>query len=178
MSDLDRQRLLAMGAMQQSTPIAAPQQTATWFNPAVQALGLTAQEQFLYQHHLNNLWSLNGGAPYAQPAGGMSTIYQMVTQGPDGRFYNVPRLWGGQIVSPQDAEQRAAAVGWDRWPAYGSPDAADQRYGLMHPYFDRDLGEWQKLHPPAPAPAMTPAAPAAPTAPAERVPSGAPKVGG
>ena len=97
-------------------------------------LKLTDQEKFLYNMHLTNLAS--GGVPNN---GGTSTLYQAVVEGPDGRFYNVPSVWFGKILSDEDAiAKEVARIGWDKFPAYASPEEADKRYEAMHQYIERD----------------------------------------
>jgi hypothetical protein len=105
------------------------------FNDAVTTLDLTPQEQFLYQHGLNNL---NNGTWVQQPTGEVSTILQTSVEGPDGKTYNIPTVWDGKVLSVDQAMARAAAVGWDKWPSYDNPDAAEKRYQSMHTFMDRD----------------------------------------
>lgn len=108
---------------------------------ATQQLGLTPQEQFLYQHHLNNLY---GAGKVVYPDGTISTLDQAVVQGPQG-YYSIPTIWEGQQLSPDLAAQRAAAVGWDKWPSYPTPEAADARYvGQMHEYLGRDVAAYRQ----------------------------------
>lgn len=111
---------------------------ASNFNLGVAAheLGLTYQEQNLYQHHLNNL---NGAGKFAQPDGAISTVLQAVVSPDNKNFYNIPTVWDGKQLSIPEATQRAAAIGWSNWPSYGSPDEADARYESMHRYMDNDV---------------------------------------
>ena len=115
--------------------VQAPQ-TVTYFNQAMSALGMTPQEQYLYSHHLDNLW---GPGKVVQPGGETSTVLQTVVTGPDGKYYNIPIVWNGQVLPQRQAEERAAAVGWDKWPSYPTPQAADDRYEAMHAYMEKDL---------------------------------------
>jgi hypothetical protein len=121
-----------------------PPQSVANFNQAVQQLNLTPQEQFLYQHHLSNLW---GGGRVVQPGGDVSTVLQSVVQGPDGRFYNIPTVWGGQALPVDAAQRQAALAGWGNWPAYATPQAADARYMAMHPLMERDTAAWLAQNP-------------------------------
>jgi hypothetical protein len=116
------------------TSVQAPQ-TITYFNQAMSELGLTPQEQFLYQHHLNNLY---GTGKVIQSNSDISTVLQAVVTGHDGKYYNIPTVWDGQVLPPDQAAQRAASAGWDKWPSYSTPDAADARYEAMHAYMDKD----------------------------------------
>jgi len=118
-----------------------PQQTN--FYDAVQNLRLTPQEQNLYQHHLRNLYM--GGSAQLHPDS-ISTLLQAVVTGPDGRYYNIPTIWGGQALPVPLAAQMARSYGWDRWPSYSSPQAADARYNQMHQYIDRDGRRWLDQH--------------------------------
>jgi hypothetical protein len=142
--DQQREMVRSMRMPTQSVPAPQNPQTQTSYNEATQAMGLTPQEQFLYQHHLNNLY---GGGRVVQPTGDVSTLLQAVVTGPDGRYYNIPTVWGGQVLEPDQARAQAAQVGWDKWPAYDSPDVADKRYGDMHDYLEKDTGAWIKQNP-------------------------------
>jgi len=106
---------------------------------AVRDMSLTPQERFLYQTHLDNLY---GPGKVVHPDGGISTLYQMSFDR-DGRTYNVPTVWGGAIVPPREAIQRAEALGLDRFPSYGSGDEAERRYQAMHGYMDRDTAAYR-----------------------------------
>lgn len=110
-------------------------QSRTYYNQASSALGLTPQEQFLYQHHLNNLY---GTGKVIQPSGDISTVLQAVVTGPDGKYYNIPTVWNGQVLPPDQAAKQAASIGWDKWPSYATQDAADARYEAMHAYLEKD----------------------------------------
>ncbi len=128
-----------LGGAQPQSPVV--QQLATEQSPyqqATAALHLTPQEQYLYQMHLNNL---QGEGKVTQPNGDISTLLQAVVTGPDGKFYSIPTVWGGQALDPQAAAQRAGAIGWDKWPSYASPDEADARYESMHKFIDMDTAK-------------------------------------
>ena len=107
---------------------------------ATKEMSLTPQEQYLYQHHLDNL---HGTGKVMQPGGDISTILQTVVPGPDNRYYNIPMVWDGKVLSREAAGAKAAEVGWDKWPSYDTPRAADTRYMQMHSYMDRDVGVWR-----------------------------------
>jgi hypothetical protein len=100
-------------------------------------LNLTKQEEYLYNHHVNNL--LNGKSVH-NADGSTSTIFQMVV-GHDGKFYNIPTVWDGKKVGHDEAVKRASSVGWDKWPSYNSPEEADARYSAMHEYMGKDIGK-------------------------------------
>jgi hypothetical protein len=107
------------------------------FDAAMKDLQLTPQEQYLYQHHLNNLY---GSGKVWNPDGSTSTILQETTER-DGRTYNYPTVWDGKILGSEQAQQRAGAVGWDKWPSYSSDQEAQARYDKMHSYMERDMGD-------------------------------------
>jgi|GEM_PF-4028071 len=108
--------------------------------PIVSELKLTPQEKFLYQHHVNNVTGQNGGASVKNADGSISTVLQMVVDHGD-RFYSIPSVWNGKTLDEPEARKRAAAVGWDKWPSYATPQEADDRYiKQMHPYLERDSG--------------------------------------
>lgn len=128
----------------QSFASTVPPQSVSSFNQAVSQLGLTPQEQFLYQHHLDNLW---GGGRVVQPGGDVSTVLQAVVQGPDGRYYNIPTVWNGAALPVDQALQQAAQAGWQQWPGYATPEAADARYMAMHGLMERDTAAWLAQNP-------------------------------
>lgn len=103
---------------------------------AHQALRFTPQERALYERHLANL---TGPGKVEHPDGSVSTLYQMNVQGPDGLHYNIPSVYNGKILQPQQAIQQAAQQGWHNFPSYATPEAAEARYQQMHPYFDQDV---------------------------------------
>ena len=108
-------------------------------NQAIADLQLTPQEQFLYQHHLSNLY---GGGSLIRPNGDVSTVYQ-ATVGVGGKQYNLPTIWQGQELPIEAAIQRAQQVGLDKYPSYATPQEAEARYQAMHPYMERDLQQIQ-----------------------------------
>jgi hypothetical protein len=123
----------------------APLKRQTNFLEAVKQLGLTKEEQNLYQHHLMNMAA---GAQVRGPEG-TSSILQINVQGPDGRFYDMPTVWGGKILSPDEGKKKAIAThGWDYWPSYDTSDEADARYMQYHEYMARDMPHqgWDALY--------------------------------
>ena len=120
-------------------------ETPYGLSQAMTDLKLTPQEQFLYQHHLDNL---SGEGKVVQPNGDISTLLQAVVTGPDGRFYNIPTVWEGKALPPNEAAQRAASIGWDKWPSYIAPTLADERYMRMHQYMDHDVGIYRRANQP------------------------------
>lgn len=111
------------------------------FESAVRQMNLTPQEQNLYQHHLGNLY---GPGKVKNPSGSISTMLQAVVPGPGGRFYNIPTVWGGQALDVHTARQLAAQQGWNNWPSYPTPEAADLRYETMHDFVERDTERYQQ----------------------------------
>lgn len=101
---------------------------------ANQAMGLSPQERYLYQHHLDNL--AKGGVK--QPDGKTSTIFKMDVE-VNGKTYNIPTVWDNKIVDPDEAMKRAGKVGLDKFPSYDTPDEATNRYNQMHDFMERDL---------------------------------------
>lgn len=106
---------------------------------AIEALKLNPQEIALYQRHLDNLTGFGG---VTNSDGSRSTLFQGVTEGPGGRYYNVPTVWGGKILAFPDAIRRAQAEGWQNFPSYATPEEADARYDAMHKYMDKDTGAY------------------------------------
>jgi peptidoglycan hydrolase-like protein with peptidoglycan-binding domain len=95
----------------------------------------TPQELHLYEHHLDEL--SKGGVH--NPDGSISTVKQITVER-DGKSYNIPTVWGGKVVSNDEAIKRAGDQGWDSWPSYPSEQAAQQRYDAMHGAMEMDTG--------------------------------------
>jgi hypothetical protein len=123
------------------------------FARAMKDLGLSPQEQALYRRHLGNLWGPGG---VDNPDGSRSTLYQAV-QEHNGKFYNIPTVWDGKIETEKWTKPETGQVfdvpnatalanvekaGWDNFPAYADPDAADERYGKMHDYMEKDTNSY------------------------------------
>lgn len=118
-----------------------PTPFASNFDVATKELNLTPQEQYLYQHHINNL---TGSGKVTNPDGSISTIYQANVEGPGGRNYNIPTVWDGRILPVQQAVQRATQSpgGWNKWPSYATEEQAESRYNAMHDYMGEDTGHY------------------------------------
>ena len=129
------------------------------FNAANRDMGLTPQEQALYQRHLTNLTG-PGGVDNAN--GSRSTLYQTSVEGPGGRTYNIPTVWDGKILPPAEAIRRVAEIGWDKFPSYGSEDEAEARYQQMHNYMERDTGDYLRSRGQPLQPGVSPAVPVSP----------------
>lgn len=113
------------------------------FERAVRSLSLSPQEQYLYFHHLNNLY---GPGKVITPGGDVSTVQQAVVSGPGGMYYSIPTIWDGQALDAVSAAQRASQVGWQQFPAYRSPEDAQARYDAMHSFIDEDTASWLATH--------------------------------
>jgi hypothetical protein len=118
---------------------AAPVPDPANLQAATRDMGLTPQEQFLYQTHLDNLY---GPGKVVHPDGAISTLYQMSFDR-NGRTYNIPTVWGGAIIPPAEAIQQADKLGLDRFPSYASGDEAERRYNAMHGYMERDTATYR-----------------------------------
>jgi hypothetical protein len=97
-------------------------------------LGMTQQEQFMIQHHRNNL--AKGGVK--NPDGSTST-YKSIGVTVGDRYYMLPTIWDNKEVSAQEAVSRAQKVGFDRFPSYDTPEQGEARYQQLHGYMERDL---------------------------------------
>lgn len=128
-----------------------PQQTN--LPQATAAMNLSPQEQALYMRHITNLYG-PGGVDNSD--GSRSTLYQSV-EPHDGKYYNVPTVWDGQIQTqryqrPSDGQQfdianpqalqNVARAGWNNFPSYSSGDEADARYAKMHDFMDKDTSDY------------------------------------
>jgi hypothetical protein len=96
---------------------------------------LTPQEQNLVEHHLDNLY---GPGKVITPSGNVSSVLQAVVDGPGGRYYNIPTVWDGKALTVDEATDRAAKAGWNKWPSYATPEQADLRYEWMHDLMAKD----------------------------------------
>jgi hypothetical protein len=104
------------------------------------AMGLTPQEKFLYNTHLQNL---NGPGKVVHPTGDISSLYQMSFQNEDdGKTYNIPTIWNGKILEPNDAIAAARKTGLDRFPSYDNGEDAETRYNQMHGFLEKDTGDF------------------------------------
>lgn len=110
------------------------------FAAAKATLDMTPQEQALYQRHVDNL---TGPGGVDHPNGDRSTIYQAVVNH-DGMFYNIPTVWDGAIISTDQAVKRVAEEGWDKFPKYATPMAAEFRYAQMHDYMEKDTAAYMQ----------------------------------
>lgn len=106
------------------------------FNAAHAELDMTPEEQALYMRHLSNV---TGPGGVDHPDGGRSTLYQMSTQIGD-KIYNIPTVWNGKIVPPEQALKLAFMEGIDKFPSYATVDEAEARYEAMHRFMDADIG--------------------------------------
>ena len=134
--------------------------TSPNFAAARDAMNLNPQEQALYQRHLSNL---HGPGGVNNLNGSRSTLYQTV-EPHNGRFYNIPTVWNGQIeaqkwTDPNDpsriydvanpqALQNVQNNGWQNFPSYATGQQADARYQQMHDYMEKDTADYQKNQPP------------------------------
>ncbi len=122
-------------------PIPERNSRFTNFYDAQRDLGMTPQEQDFYSRHLANLYGTGG---VDNPDGSRSTLYQATIQGPEDRFYTIPTVWGGKILPPPEAINEVRKVGIDVFPSYGTVDEAENRYGQLHDYMERDTGDYLK----------------------------------
>jgi hypothetical protein len=102
---------------------------------ATKEMGLNEQEQFLYQHHLDNY--AKGGV---SSAGGTKTSTVLaITVGQDDKTYVIPTVWNNKVVSKDQAIENADKAGFDKFPSYDSREQANARYSQMHTYMDEDM---------------------------------------
>ena len=62
----------------------------------------------------------------------------------NGKTYNLPTVYDGQIVPPEEAIARAQQQGLDKFPSYGSSEEAESRYELMHQFMERDTADYSR----------------------------------
>jgi hypothetical protein len=113
---------------------------ANYMAEADAAMNLTPEEKYLYQTHLQNLY---GTGKVVHPDGSISSLLQMSFEGPGGKTYSIPTVWGGQALPPRDAIRMAEQTGGlDRFPSYASGDEAEARYQQLHDYLGRDTADF------------------------------------
>jgi hypothetical protein len=101
-------------------------------------LNLTPEETALYQHHLKNL---TGNGKVMNADGSVSTIYA-ITETIDGKTYTLPTVWGGKILEPDAAVEKAKKIGLDKFPSYATPDDAMARSQEMHRFMEKDTAQY------------------------------------
>src|SRR6185295_10115481 len=111
----------------------APEVEMEPIEAAQQQMNLNAQERNLYQRHLDNL---NGPGKVSHDDGSISTLYQMSIGGGNGRTYNIPSVYDGKILEPDEAIKRAKSIGLNTFPSYATQEEAESRYQQMHSYMD------------------------------------------
>jgi hypothetical protein len=122
----------------------APSYDLSNYNSAVKQMQLNPQEQALYQMHLQNLHGSGGvdNPPDAtNPQGSRSSLLQTTFE-INGKVYNIPTVWGGKILPPDQALQMAKQYGLEKFPSYSSEQEAEARYQQMHDYMDKDTGAY------------------------------------
>jgi hypothetical protein len=113
---------------------------ANYMAEADAAMNLTPEEKYLYQTHLQNLY---GTGKVVHPDGSISSLLQMSFEGPGGKTYSIPTVWGGQALRPREAIGMAERTGGlDRFPSYATSDEAEARYQQLHDYLGRDTQEF------------------------------------
>lgn len=104
----------------------------------IKEMNLTPEEQALYQHHVDNITGAHGGQSVKNKDGTTSTVLQM-TEPVNGKWYNIPSVWGGKTHTEDEAWDRAERIGWDKFPSYASEKEAQTRYDKMHTYMEKDV---------------------------------------
>jgi hypothetical protein len=105
---------------------------------AQQEMTLSPQERALYERHVKNL---TGAGGVDNPDGSRSSLYQMSFER-GGKTFNIPTVWDGKILKPEEAIKRAEREGLDKFPSYGSQAEAEARYQQMHGYMERDTKQF------------------------------------
>lgn len=97
-------------------------------------LNLTAQEAQMYGRHLGNL---RGPGGVDHPDGSRSTLMNMGVQFGD-RYYNIPRVYDGKILSRDEAIAKAQGLGLENFPSYKDQATAEARYKELHSFMEKD----------------------------------------
>jgi hypothetical protein len=104
------------------------------FNAAVKDMKLNTEEQSLYRRHLTNLYG-SGGVTNTDKS--RSTLLQHTVEY-DGKFYNIPSVWDGKILTGDVLKKKIQEVGITHFPSYKTEAEAEARYQLMHQYMEKD----------------------------------------
>jgi hypothetical protein len=131
----------------QQPPLVQPQQQqvqppaalASNFRAADTALDLNPQEKALYRRHLNNLTGPGG----VDNADGTRSTLKDITIESGGKTYVIPTVYGGKILSNDEAWNRAKTHLKD-FPAYASEAEASARYDAMHGFMNQDTESYQR----------------------------------
>lgn len=94
---------------------------------------MSAQERYLYDHHLSNL-----AQPVENTDGTRSTLRAFSATFGD-KTYMLPSIWNNQQRSIDESVELAKRQGLDNFPSYASVDEAEARYGKMHELIEKDL---------------------------------------
>jgi hypothetical protein len=133
------------GQPQQLPPLVQPQQqqvqppAAFNFKAADAALDLNPQEKALYRRHLTNLTGPGG----VNNADGTRSTLKDITVESEGKTYVIPTVYGGKILSNDEAWNRAKTHLKD-FPAYASEAEASARYSAMHDFMNQDTEGYQR----------------------------------
>jgi len=115
-----------------------PGPRANYMAEADAAMNLTPAEKYLYNTHLANL---EGTGKIVHPSGAISSLLQMSFDR-NGKVYNIPTVWGGKQLEPDEAIAAADQVGMDKFPSYATADEAEARYQQLHDYLAKDTGDF------------------------------------
>ena len=131
--------------------------------------GMSQQELNLLEYHRDNL---RNETYLIGEDGRVSTVYVSGVTGPDGRIYNVPGYFNGQLHD-DDSEIMAQAekIGWENYPSYVTGEEANAAAQALHKIIDQDTNTpWvqEMLSTPAPAIGPNPIPAPAPAIIAER----------
>ena len=91
-------------------------------------------ERKLLEYHRSNL----DQGKYLDDDKGLTTVNIMGVTGPDGRIYNVPGYADGKRLSPEEARQRAAQIGWKNFPSYGTGEESNEAARRLHGTIEQD----------------------------------------
>lgn len=101
-------------------------------------LKLSPQELKMYGRHIGNL---KGPGGVDHPNGARSTLMNMGVE-LGGKYYNLPRVYDGKILSPDEAVAKAQAQGLENFPSYANKEQAESRYQQIHKYMEKDAQQF------------------------------------
>ena len=106
-------------------------------------LKMTPQELQMYGRHLGNL---RGPGGVDHPDGSRSTLMNMGVE-LGGKYYNLPRVYDGKILSPDDAIAKAQGLGLENFPSYKNREEAESRYNELHKFMEKDAAQFYRRGP-------------------------------
>jgi len=172
--DLDIEQFLKQYRSEKEPPVAPPAAPGQQPSPSA----VLPQPRTMPPLTGQEVGRLKNGRPIIRTADGGVSTHRTITEVIDGKWYNIPTMFGGKEVPPDQAIALVRQAGWkdpdtgETLTPYATQQEAEAADRVMHAGLNRELQQMGVTSGPAPTPAPTPARPA--TAPAAQPPSVAP----